>query len=332
MINGQSQSERERPECMNSGTGRLICIGGATVDWTYRTKDAVHLRTSNPATSERSFGGVARNVAENVARLGAHSSLVSMLGGDENGRAIRESLDRLDIDTRHIGISADHATAEYVAVLQPNGDLVLGLADMAIFDALSPTLLKQVWPDVSASWIFADCNLPAQTVHELVDLARRHSTMVAIDAVSVLKVMRLPRDLNGIGILFLNLDEARAFLSRSSILPDEAAGTLLDCGAARVILTLGEGGLIAADRSGLTRLGAMTVQVVDATGAGDALIAGTLVALMNGSSLADAARMGTAAAALTLESAGSVRPDLSLSLLRSALERSSNQPFERGIS
>ena len=125
MINGQSQSERERPDCMNSGTGRLICIGGATVDWTYRTKDAVHLRTSNPATSERSFGGVARNVAENVARLGAHSSLVSVLGGDENGRAIRESLDRLDIDTRHIGISADHATAEYVAVLQPNGDLVL---------------------------------------------------------------------------------------------------------------------------------------------------------------------------------------------------------------
>lgn len=317
---------------MNSGTDRLICIGGATVDWKYRTKDAVQLRTSNPATSERSFGGVARNVAENVARLGAHSSLVSMLGQDENGRAIRESLNRLDIDTQHIGISADHATAEYVAVLQPNGDLVLGLADMAVLDALTPTLLKAVWPELSASWIFADCNLPAQTLHELVGLARRHSTTMAIDAVSVLKVMRLPRDLNGIGILFLNLDEARAFLGHSSILPDEAAKALLDCGAARVILTLGEGGLVAADRSGLTKLGAVTVQVVDATGAGDALIAGTLVALMNGSSLADAAQMGTVAAALTLESSDSVRPDLSLSLLRSALERSSNQLLERGIS
>lgn len=316
---------------MNSGTGRLICIGGATVDWKYRTKDAVQLRTSNPATSERSFGGVARNVAENIARLGAHSSLVSMLGQDENGRAIRESLNRLDIDTQHIGISADQATAEYVAVLQPNGDLVLGLADMAVLDALTPTLLKAVWPELSASWIFADCNLPAQTLHELVGLARRHSTTMAIDAVSALKVLRLPRDLNGIGVLFLNLDEARAFLGHSSILPDEAAKALLDCGAARVILTLGEGGLVAADRSGLTKLGAVTVQVVDATGAGDALIAGTLVALMNGSSLADAAQMGTVAAALTLESSYSVRPDLSLSLLRSALERSSNQLLKRGI-
>ena len=315
---------------LKPGTAKVICIGGATVDRKYRSKDAVQLRTSNPATSERSFGGVARNVAENVARLGAHSSLISMLGEDENGRAIRESLDRLDIDTRHIGISADHATAEYVAVLQPNGDLVLGLADMAIFDALTPTLLKEVWPDVSASWIFADCNLPSQTLHELVDLARRHPAMLAIDAVSVLKVMRLPPDLNGIGILFLNLDEAQAFSRHSNSQPHELVEMLLDRGAARVILTLGEGGLIAADRSGLTRLGAMTVQVVDTTGAGDALIAGSLVALLNGSSLGEAVRMGTTAAALTLESPASVRPDLSLSLLQSAVERSSNETFESG--
>ncbi len=293
-------------------TARVICIGGATVDRKYRSKDAVHLRTSNPATSERSFGGVARNVAENVARLGAHSSLVSMLGQDENGRAIRESLNRLDIDTQHIGISADHATAEYVAVLQPNGDLVLGLADMAVLDALTPTLLKAVWPEMSASWIFADCNLPTQTLHELVGLARRHSTTTAIDAVSVLKVMRLPRDLNGIGILFLNQDEAQAFLRNSSAPPDEMVEALLNYGAARVVLTLGETGLIAADRSGLTRVGAINVQVVDATGAGDALIAGALVALLSGCSLPEAVRMGAMAAALTLESPASVRPDLSL--------------------
>jgi len=315
---------------MSPGTARVICIGGATVDRKYRSKDPVQLRTSNPASSERSFGGVARNVAENIARLGAKCSLVTMLGQDENGHAIREGLDRLNIDTQHIRIAGDHATAEYVAVLGPNGDLVLELADMAILEALTPTLLEEIWPHVSASWIFADCNLPSQTLHELVDLARRDSAMLAIDAVSVLKVMRLPRDLNGIGILFLNLDEAQAFLRHSNSLPDEAAETLLGCGAERIILTLSKGGLIAADHSGLTRLGAMTVKVVDETGAGDALIAGTLVALLNGSSLKEAVRMGTMAAALTLESSASVRPDLSLSLLQSAVERSSNQPFESG--
>jgi pseudouridine kinase len=201
---------------MSPGTGKIICIGGATVDRKYRTKDPIQLRTSNPATSERSMGGVARNVAENIARLGVKSSLVSMLVQDENGHAIWEGLTRLNIDTQHITISGNHATAEYVAVIQPDGDLALGLADMAIFDALTPAVLQATWTSVSSSWIFADCNLPSQSLHELVDLARQHSAMLAVDAVSALKVKRLPRDLNGIGILFLNLDEAQAFLRISS--------------------------------------------------------------------------------------------------------------------
>jgi pseudouridine kinase len=321
---------------MSPGPDRVICVGGATVDRKYRTREPVRLGTSNPATSRRSFGGVARNVAETMARLGARSSLVSILGDDENGRAIRADLERLEIDTRHVAVTDEHATAEYVAVLEPNGDLAVGLADMAIFDALTPSRLRDALRDEPAPWIFADCNPPSQTLHELVDLARRRSAMLAIDAVSVLKVMRLPRDLNGVGLLFLNVDEARAFLGRGSpenagASADELARALLDHGAARVVLTLGEGGLIAMDRSGLTRIGAIAVQVVDATGAGDALIAATLAAMLKGRSLAEAARMGTAAAALTLESPASVRPDLSPALLEAALASSGIQISERRL-
>ena len=307
---------------MSREPSRVICIGGATVDRKYRTREAVQLRTSNPVTSERSFGGVARNVAENIARLGTKSSLVSILGQDENGQAIRANLMSLDIDTQHVATSRDHATAEYVAVLDPSGDLALGLADMAIFEALTPSFLHRVWPDLSGSWIFADCNLPSPTLHELIGLARQGSPMLAVDAVSALKVMRLPRDLTGVGLLFLNQDEAQALLGMPGALPHELAAALLERGAARVVLTLGEAGLIAMDSAGRIRGEAIPVQVVDATGAGDALIAGTLVAMLEGRSLVDSVRMGTVAAALTLESPHSVRPDLSPALLESAMARS----------
>jgi pseudouridine kinase len=318
---------------MSREPGQVICIGGATVDRKYRTNEPVRLKTSNPATSERSFGGVARNVAENIARLGTKSALVSILGQDDNGHAIRTHLMSLDIDTQHVAVSRDHATAEYVAVLDPGGDLALGLADMAIFDALTPSFLHRVWPEVSASWIFADCNLPSPTLHELIGLARQSSLMLAVDAVSTLKVMRLPRDLTGVGLLFLNLDEARAFLGKSNLgksnaPPHELAAALRERGAARVVLTLGEAGLIAMDFAGLTRVGSIPVQVVDATGAGDALIAGTIVAILEGRSLEDSVRIGTVAAALTLECPHSVRPDLSLALLKSAMARSINRRSE----
>jgi pseudouridine kinase len=196
---------------------------------------------------------------------------------------------------------------------------------MAIFDALTPSLLNEIWPDLAAGWVFADCNLPSPTLNELTLLAQQHSTMLAVDAVSAPKVMRLPRDLTGIGLLFLNLDEARAFLGASAS-PPEAAEALLDCGAARVVLTLGEDGLMVADRSKTLRIGGMPVQVVDATGAGDALIAATLVAMLRGRSPFEAARLGSVAAALTLETPASVRPDLSLALLEAAMSRSA-EPF-----
>jgi pseudouridine kinase len=307
----------------------ITCIGGAAVDRKYRALDAIRPGTSNPVQSERSFGGVARNVAENIARLGVKVSLASILGKDDNGRALLEDLEHLGIDTQFMVVSDTHATAEYVAVLQPDGELALGLANMEIFDELTPALLSKINLDPQKGWIFADCNLPSETLHALMDFARRQSLTLAIDAVSTPKAVRLPRDLNGLGLLFLNLDEARTYLGQTEESPDEAAMRLRVCGAERVVLTLGESGLVAVDRSGVRRIEAVGAKIVDATGAGDALIAATLVALLKGHSLMEAARFGAAAAALTVESTASVRPDLSFALLETTLSLRAQSSFER---
>lgn len=314
---------------METGIGRVLCIGGAAVDRKYRALDAIRLGTSNPVTSGRSFGGVARNVAENIARLGVAVSLASILGEDDNGRTLLDDLERLGVGTQLMAVSEQHSTAEYVAVLQPNGELALGLATMAIFDELTPALLSKINLDSQTGWLFADCNLPSETLHALVDIARRQSLTLAIDTVSTPKVARLPRDLTGVGLLFLNLDEAGTFLGEPEASPDDAAARLRACGAERVVLTLGEAGLVAADRSGIHRIGAVGAKIVDATGAGDALIAATLVALLKGHSLTEATRFGTAAAALTVESTASVRPDLSFALLEATLSLRASPAFER---
>lgn len=298
---------------------RVICIGGAAVDRKYRAMEPIQPGTSNPVSSGRSFGGVARNVAENIARLGAGAALISIVGDDENGRAMLDDLKRLGIGTGGMVISERQATAEYVAVLQPDGELALGLANMAVFDELTPALLRRSEAEFGSSWLFADCNLPSETLHALVDLARGRSLMLAVDAVSTPKVTRLPRDLAGIGLFFLNLDEARAFLEAPDTAPDAAARALLAQGAERIVLTLGANGLLVADRTGIARIGAAQARIVDATGAGDSLIAATLVAMLRGRSLDEAARLGTVAATLTVESPSSVRPDLSLALLETLL-------------
>jgi pseudouridine kinase len=301
---------------------RVYCIGGAAIDRKYRAKAPIEPETSNPVTAERTFGGVARNVAENIARLGGDCTLVSVIGDDENGRAILGDLRDLGIDTRFVEVLPTCRTAEYVAVLQPSGDLFTGLADMAIFDAFTPSLLDRVWPEFSAGqWVFADCNLPDETLRALISARRQRSFTLTIDAVSTSKAKRLPHDLHGVDLLFLNVHEASALLglpADAPTAPDQMATEIISRGAARVILTLGMNGLIVADRTGTAPVEPFKAQIVDATGAGDALIAAAIVGLMNGMPLREAVRHGTVAASLTIGSPASVRPDLSLALLESA--------------
>src|SRR5690606_24733751 len=60
----------------------VVCIGGANVDRKFRMEKPAQMGTSNPASVTRSVGGVARNVAENLGRLGHRVKLMSIAGND----------------------------------------------------------------------------------------------------------------------------------------------------------------------------------------------------------------------------------------------------------
>jgi pseudouridine kinase len=293
------------------------------MDRIYRAQDALRPGTSNPVTSGRTFGGVARNVAEGLARLGAKVALISAVGDDENGRAMAAHLAELGVNVGHVQVVPGRATAEYVAVIEPSGELTFGLADMAVFEALTPDAIAFARGALEAgALVFADCNLPAGTLARL--MAQRRTGVLptlAMDAVSGPKAVRLPADLAGLDILFLNEDEASALLGRA-LRAEDAAAALRVRGAASVVLTRGARGCLVADENGVALLPTVPVVAVsDVTGAGDALIAATLQRLAGGHDLLSAVRAGLVAAALTLERPGGVRPDLSPALLESAMHR-----------
>ncbi len=295
----------------------VLCVGGATVDRTYRLDAPLLAGTSNPAAGSSSFGGVARNVAENLARHGVAVGLLSRVGADEGGRALLKHLDALGIDRRGTGVVDDAATADYVAVLGPDGNLVVGLAAMAILDGLTPAALaRQAGLFAAADWVFADCNLPAASLLALArrDLPGRYR--LAVDAVSVAKAARLPDRLDGVDLVFANYDEAAALATRSgrSDAATDRAGAhaedLLAAGAGAAVVTLGAGGALAVDRDGTVHVPAVPARVVDVTGAGDALIAATLCGLGTGEALAAAVARGCAAAARTVARVAATPDDL----------------------
>lgn len=292
---------------------RVVCVGNAALDRTFAVIGAVHLATSNPSNVRASFGGVARNVAENLARLGVPVALATQVGNDAGGRALLDDCAAVGIDVRGVLVSATLPTAEYVAVIDARRELVIGASETAPIDELTIAMLAPaVTGDERSAWTFADCNLPAPVLGGLLARPRAAGHRLAIDAVSVAKVQRLPHDLHGIDVLFLNEDEARTVLGSDARGDAQTLGAgLLARGATAVVLTRGAHGAIAVSSAGIAHVSVPPSTPIDVTGAGDALIAGTLFGLLNGESLAGAVRTGTIVATMTIESPATVSRTLS---------------------
>ena len=169
----------------------VVVVGGANVDVKARTANALVTGTSNPGTVVRTPGGVGRNVAENLARLGSRVvALVSTVGSDPDGDWLLEETAAAGVDVSPV--LRGGRTGRYVAVLDAGGELVVGVSDMAATDALGPDVLDH---DLlrSADLVVVDGNLPATTVDAVLALGVR----VVIDPVSVAKARRISPLLSG---------------------------------------------------------------------------------------------------------------------------------------
>lgn len=298
----------------------VMCLGAANLDRKLRTLSTLQMGTSNPASAEEVFGGVARNIAENLARLGVPVALLTVLGDDAAGQALQAHAEAAGIDTRGSLRLANTSSGTYTAVLDQRGEMIVALADMQLYDALTPAVLLSRQPQRSAAALtVADLNLPHDSVATLLADARRDSVPLVLVAVSQPKMSRLPLDLHGLRLLILNRGELETRIGHA--LPDRdalaaACRALQAQGAQHVIVTCGGDGAYYTCAAGIEHLPAHEVRTVDVTGAGDAFAAAVCWSLYQSSDdLRLACRRGLKLAAMTLESDATVSPLLAPDVL-----------------
>ena len=303
------------------GTEPILVVGGANLDRIAKGLGPVVPGTSNPASLQESYGGVARNLAENLARLGLPVRLLTAVGDDAAGTALLRHAQELGIDTAGTLRAMGCPTGTYTALLEPEGEMVVAMADMGVLDRFTVAALLQRrshW--ASTRFRVLDCNLRPEVLAVLLEDSRRQGAKLVIVAVSEPKMSRLPESLSGVTVLLLNGGELAARVGRS--LPDRAA-LVAACrqvqaqGARSVVVTLGSGGILCADAEQPPRhLPAPAVEIVDVTGAGDAFSAGVVAGLARDpEDLFRACLLGQRLAALTLASRASVSPALTPLLL-----------------
>jgi pseudouridine kinase len=301
--------------------GPAIILGAAGIDLVGRLKDDLHLETSNPAQIRTSFGGVARNVAENLARLGQPVTILTAVGADLTGDQLLSQLDAADVDISRVQRLPDRPTGTYLAVVNNRGDLQFALDDMRTSATLTPEYLDQ-HTDLfkKASLLFLDANSPPETIRKAIALARRARIPICADPTSVSLADRFQPYLSRLFMITPNHSEAGVLCARAidaskrrqSI---EAAKCLVSSGVRIAIITLARFGVCYATSQTSGYIPAIRTEIIDPTGAGDALTAAIIFGLLNDIPLDDALRLGVSAATLTLRHPGAVLPDLSLEKL-----------------
>ena len=301
------------------GTASVVVVGAAAMDTKGYALEPLQPGTSIPGHVRVSVGGVGRNIAENLARLGLETTLLSAVGDDEAGRHLLAQARGSGVNVDHVLTSRRHATAAYLAVLDSQGNLAVSVAEMSIMQAVTPRYLydRRRWLR-QASMIVVDANLSPEALASLLRQARKYEVPVCADPASTSLASRLCPHLGDLYMVTPNALEAEALCGEPVHGREEAimaAKRLVGLGVEIAIITLADQGLVYATPDESGHIPAIECDIVDLTGAGDALTAAVIFGLLNDFPVDEAVRLGVSAAALTLQCRDTVCPELSLDIL-----------------
>ena len=300
-----------------------VVIGGANVDLKARSKARVTGQTSNPGHGSMAPGGVARNIAENIARLGDRVHLISVVGRDPMGDNLLDHTAAAGVRVEYVA-RTDRPTGTYTAVLDIDGELIVAIADMEATAELGPEQLHNARDVIAAAGVLVvDGNLSLDALEYALDLSAGVRTV--FEPVSVPKAASLKDAIDGrIYAVTPNRNELAALTdspTRTDRQVRTAARALHARGIELVWIRLGERGSLLSTTDHTIEIPAMPTTVHDVTGAGDSMLGAFCHVLLQGGSPEEAARFGHAAAALTIASSHTVRPDLTPRLVQAALDQ-----------
>lgn len=191
----QAAVEPKQLKVVEESAAAAVVVGGAVVDiiGTLRpiagqTHAHAYPASSFPGTMASSLGGVGHNIAIQLAKNKVPTAMITALGADSNGKQILQHAADCQLSMKHAQIIPAASTASYMAVHHSNKDLYIGLADMDIFQQLTPQLFANNPQILSliehCEMLVLDGNLSAETFEALCAIAKRCKVAVFFEPTS----------------------------------------------------------------------------------------------------------------------------------------------------
>lgn len=304
------QKDRKRVKTMG-----IVVIGAVFVDIKGYPEDTYIPAGRNVGHVDHIYGGVGRNVAEDIANVELRPTFISLVDETGIGADVIRQLKNHKVNTDYIQVVKD-GMGTWLAVFDNDGDVVASISKRPDLMPIADILDKHGDEIFSnADSIVVEIDIDKEIVKRVFKLAQKyHKKVFAV--VANMSIAQERRDfLMHTDCLVCNQQEAGILFSDdySNLdvpqLQQVIADNVRRARFPGLIVTMGEKGAVYADIHGNSgHCPARKVTVKDTTGAGDAFCAGVAIGLTYGKTIDEACRIGTHLSASVIVTSESVCP------------------------
>lgn len=300
----------------------ISVIGGANIDITGQSLLELQARDSNIGRVKIGYGGVARNISENLTRLGINNILISAFSKDEFSKLILADCLEKNIDVSHSLKGLPDPSSTYLCINDNDGDMALAISHMDIHQSLDVTFLqKKINLINSSKFLVMDLNLPRPSIDYLL---KNSKVPVFLDTVSLAKTE------SSLDLLY-NIYGIKPNLMEAEVLAGMKIKTQEDLKAAskiihkrnieNVFISLGKDGVFYSSKESFGHIESVKTNVVNTTGAGDSFLSGLIYGSFLGKNIIESVKLGLAASAITLKTEDSVSKDMNPENLNNVFDK-----------
>ena len=287
---------------------KVLVVGASNVDYVALSNNKLIRKDSNIGKLNITFGGVGRNIVENLAILEDDVSFITFLGNDGFGKELRKDLESINVKV--YSPNKKERTSSYLAVLDSNGDMDVAICDTEIIDKSTVEDIKP-FDDVISEFtsIVLDANINDKIIDHI--FKEYSDKKILVEAVSANKVKRYEKYLDKIYLFKSNVLEAKHLLNLYNAEPMLLAKRLMEKGVKNVVITDGGKPVIIGENNEVVFITPKPIEkIISASGAGDSLFAGLIHGLINGASLVESVAFGIKVSQMTLMVEESVNKDI----------------------
>ena len=310
---------------MNDNNPYILVLGASIVDIFGFCGRSYAQRDSIPGHIKISFGGVCRNIAENLARVGVNTQFISTLGDDENGKSILEHSRKLGYNMENSLFLEGESTPTYLAILNHQGEMESAVVDMESLNKMDERFVDEKHEVFeNAEYTIVDSDNPA--LLEYILKKYQGKSKFILDPVSAKKAKKIRHLIKYFHTIKPNRFETEALCGFKIETNDDlrkAGKFFIEQGVKNVFISLDADGIyyITSEGEEGTLACCEAIEVKNVTGAGDSFVAGIGYGYMNNLNIKDTIKYAVAMSIITITHEETINPKISHELVEDLVNR-----------